>query len=77
MQEWGREDAVAGLFEGRISSLTRCTQVDFQSEKEESFYDLQLQASALWGRARALRCRARERSGRMCSGGERERAVGV
>lgn len=45
MQQWGRPDAVADLFEGRISSLTRCTRVDFESEKIEAFYDLQLQVA--------------------------------
>ena len=43
MRAHGVRDAVAELFEGRTSSLTRCTRVDFASEKEERFYDLQLQ----------------------------------
>lgn len=43
LQGWGQPDMVAELFEGRISSLTSCTKVDFQSEKTERFYDLQMQ----------------------------------
>lgn len=42
LREWGRVDAVAELFEGSLSSVTRCTRVNFRSEKEEGFYDLQL-----------------------------------
>ena len=41
----GCDDAVADLFEGTTSSLIRCTRVDFQKEKEERFYDLQLQVA--------------------------------
>lgn len=42
MRAHGMRDAVAELFEGRTSSVTRCTRVDFSSEKEERFYDLSL-----------------------------------
>jgi len=42
---FGVSDAVAELFEGRTSSVTRCTRVDFASEKQERFFDLQLQVA--------------------------------
>ena len=42
MRAHGMRDAVAELFEGRTSSVTRCTRVEFSSEKEERFYDLSL-----------------------------------
>ena len=41
----GVRDAVADLFEGRTASVTRCTRVPFSSEKEERFYDLQMQVA--------------------------------
>ncbi|KAL1508507.1 hypothetical protein AB1Y20_004608 [Prymnesium parvum] len=43
LQQWGRRDCVSALFEGTISSVTRCTKVDFTSEKVERFCDLQMQ----------------------------------
>jgi ubiquitin C-terminal hydrolase len=43
MQSMGVPDAVSELFEGRTASLTRCTHANFEKEKEERFYDLQLQ----------------------------------
>lgn len=43
MRANGVHDGVAGLFEGRTTSVTQCTRVDFASEKEQPFYDLQMQ----------------------------------
>lgn len=43
MKSHGVEDGIAEIFEGRTASLTRCTRVRFEKEKEEKFYDLQLQ----------------------------------
>ena len=43
MQVHGVPDRIAELFEGKTSALTRCTRVQFEREKEERFYDLQMQ----------------------------------
>lgn len=53
-------DGIASLFEGRTSSLTRCTRVKFESEKEERFYDLQVQVQGCSSLHAALRAFVRE-----------------
>ncbi|GMF19456.1 unnamed protein product [Phytophthora lilii] len=36
------DSAIPKLFEGRVRSFVQCVDVDFQSSRDESFYDLQL-----------------------------------
>ena len=62
MQAHGVVDSVAELFEGRTASLTRCTRVDFKSEKEERFYDLQLQVAGCPSLHHSLRHFVKEES---------------
>ena len=42
MRASGRPDDVARLFEGSTLNSIRCTKVDFRSEREERWYDLQM-----------------------------------
>jgi ubiquitin carboxyl-terminal hydrolase 7 len=51
----GVHDGIADLFEGKTSSVTRCTRVDFVSEKEERFYDLQMQVQGCGSLQASLR----------------------
>ena len=60
MAAHGVGDAVGELFEGRTASLTRCTRVAFEREKEERFYDLQLQVAGCRNLHASLRDFVRE-----------------
>ena len=49
MRASGRPDDVARLFEGSTLNSIRCTRVDFRSEREERWYDLQMPVQGCGG----------------------------
>lgn len=49
MRVSGRPDDVARLFEGSTLNSIRCTRVDFRSEREERWYDLQMPVQGCGG----------------------------
>ena len=49
MRASGRPDDVARLFEGSTLNSIRCTRVDFRSEREERWYDLQMPVQGCLG----------------------------
>lgn len=55
MSVHGVEDGVARLFEGTTSSVIRCTRVDFSSEREGRFLDLQMQVQGCRNLYQSLR----------------------
>lgn len=36
------EDTIPSLFKGKMKSYIKCTDVDYESSREEAFYDIQL-----------------------------------
>ena len=36
------QGTIAGLFEGKMESYVRCTNVDYESTRIETFFDIQL-----------------------------------
>lgn len=54
MEESGRPDDVARLFEGTTLNTIRCTRVDFKSEREERWYDLQMPVQGCGGLRRSF-----------------------
>ena len=60
MKSHGVADGIAELFEGRTAAVTRCTRVPFEKEKEERFYDLQLQVQGCGDLHSSLRHFVRE-----------------
>ena len=60
MRASGRPDDVARLFEGSTLNSIRCTRVDFRSEREERWYDLQMPVQGCGGLRASLGSFVRE-----------------
>ena len=60
MRASGRPDDVARLFEGSTLNSIRCTRVDFNSEREERWYDLQMPVQGCGGLRASLGSFVRE-----------------
>ena len=60
MRASGRPDDVARLFEGITLNSIRCTRVDFSSEREERWYDLQVPVQGCGGLRPSLGAFVRE-----------------